>query len=197
MAEVIQSMVGEAGFDMKVQPLEANTMVSSMNAGDYNAAVATWSGRADPDANIALFLACDGFQNWGKYCDPAFDALLNKARESTDPAARQTLYWQVAAQYLTARPDIFLFHTTWLFAASDKLKGFVPTPEWPDSSARDKFPMRWALCSAGRRGRMTLRLSALLHQIGFPNSGRPVTRGRRRPRSPPPRRGTNLRGSAG
>ena len=129
LAEVIQSMVGEAGFDMKVQPLEANTMVSAMNAGDYNAAVAVWSGRADPDANIALFLACNGFQNWGKYCDPAFDDLLNKARESTDPAARETLYRQVAAHYLAARPDIFLFHTTWLFAATDRLKGFVPTPD--------------------------------------------------------------------
>ena len=129
LAEVIQAMVSEAGFEVKVQPLESNTMVSSMNAGDYNAAVVVWSGRADPDSNISLFLACDGFQNWGKYCDPAFDALLTQARASTDPAERQSLYRQVAARYLQARPDLVLFHMTWLFAASDKLHGFVATPD--------------------------------------------------------------------
>ncbi|WP_158743583.1 ABC transporter substrate-binding protein [Acidisphaera sp. L21] len=129
LGEVIQAMVADAGFDMKVQPLETNTLIDGMNAGNYNASVVVWSGRADPDANISLFLACDGFQNWGKYCDPAFDALLTKARASTDPAERQSLYRQVAAKYLQDRPNLVLFHMTWLFAASDKLQGFVPTPD--------------------------------------------------------------------
>ena len=129
LGEVIQSMAAEGGFDVKVQPLDVNAMIGAMNAGDYNASVVVWSGRADPDSNISLFLACDGFQNWGKYCDPHFDDLLNKARASTDPAERQSLYHQVAAQYLQARPDIVLFHMTWLFGATDALHGFVATPD--------------------------------------------------------------------
>ena len=129
LGEVIQAMAAEAGFQVKVQPLEAAAMIDTMNAGNYNAAVVVWSGRADPDANIALFLGCDGFQNWGKYCDPAFDALLNQARASTDAVERQSLYRQVAARYLQTRPDLFLFHMEWLFAASDRLHGFVATPD--------------------------------------------------------------------
>lgn len=129
LGEVIQSMAADAGFDVKLRALEATAMIDSMNAGDYNASVVVWSGRADPDSNISLFLACDGFQNWGKYCDPHFDTLLNQARASTDPAERESLYRQVAAEYLQARPDIVLFHMTWLFAATDALHGFVATPD--------------------------------------------------------------------
>jgi len=129
LGEVIQAMVADAGFDVKVQPLDVAALIDDMNAGNYNASVVVWSGRADPDSNIALFLACDGFQNWGKYCDPQFDVLLNQARASTDPSERQSLYHQIAAKYLQARPDIVLFHMTWLFAASDALHGFIATPD--------------------------------------------------------------------
>ena len=129
LGEVIQAMAAEAGFDTKVQALEATAMIDAMNAGNYNASVVVWSGRADPDSNIALFLSCDGFQNWGKYCDAPFDALLAAARASTDPAKRQSLYRQVAARYLQERPDIVLFHMTWLFAATDALHGFLATPD--------------------------------------------------------------------
>ncbi len=122
-------MVAEAGFDMTIRALDVSALIAEMNAGSYNASVVVWSGRADPDSNISLFLACDGFQNWGKYCDPAFDALLGRARASTDAAERQSLYRQVAAQYLRDRPNIVLFHMSWLFAASPKLQGFVATPD--------------------------------------------------------------------
>ncbi len=62
LAEVIQSMVAEAGFDMTIRAHEVNAHIQTMNAGDYQASVVVWSGRADPDANVSLFLACDGFQ---------------------------------------------------------------------------------------------------------------------------------------
>ncbi len=129
LGEVIQSMAAEAGFDVKVQPLDVGAMIDGMNAGNYNASVVVWSGRADPDSNIALFLACDGFQNWGRYCDKPFDALLEQARASTDAAERQSLYRRVAATYLQDRPTIVLFHMRWLFAVSDALQGFVATPD--------------------------------------------------------------------
>ena len=129
LGEVIQAMAADAGFDVKVQPLDTAARIDAMNAGNYNASVVVWSGRADPDSNIALFLACDGFQNWGRYCDPQFDALLNQARASTDLPERQSLYRQIAAKYLDARPDIVLFHMTWLFAASDAVHGFAASPD--------------------------------------------------------------------
>ncbi len=126
IGEVLQSMVAEAGIELKLLPTETNTQIAAMNAGDYQASIVNWSGRADPDFNIAVFLESDGFQNWGKYTSLAFDDLLARARAVTDPAARAPLYQKAAAIYLTDRPDIFLFHPTWLFATSARVTGFTP-----------------------------------------------------------------------
>jgi peptide/nickel transport system substrate-binding protein len=127
--EVLQAMAKEAGFIVKLQTAEANAQVASARAGQYDATVVIWSGRPDPDGNVAIWLQCDGFLNWGKYCNPAFDALLAKARGVTDVAARQAAYRQVVGVYLHDRPHIVLYHARWLWALSDKVSGFVPTPD--------------------------------------------------------------------
>ena len=127
--EVLQAMAKEAGFIVKLQTAEANAQVASARAGQYDATVVIWSGRPDPDGNAAIWLQCDGFLNWGKYCNPAFDALLAKARGVTDMAQRQAAYRQVVDLYLHDRPHIVLYHARWLWALSDKVSGFVPTPD--------------------------------------------------------------------
>ena len=129
IGEVLQSMAAEAGIDIKLVAGETNANIQAMNNGDYQASLVIWSGRSDPDFNIVQFLSCDGFQNWGKYCNAKFDAALNQGRTATDPTQRAEAYHQAAAIYLTDRPLIFLFHMTWLYAHSDKLSGFTPVPD--------------------------------------------------------------------
>ena len=104
-------------------------MTAQTGRGDYEAAIAIWSGRADPDANVSIWLQSDGFLNWGNYANPEFDALLDQARQRTDIAARQALYRQASAIYLAERPHLFLYHY-WLFwGMSDKVAGFQPHPD--------------------------------------------------------------------
>jgi peptide/nickel transport system substrate-binding protein len=129
VAEVIQAMAAEAGFDVRVQTLEAGAMTAQTGRGDYEAAIAIWSGRADPDANVSIWLQSDGFLNWGKYANPAFDALLDQARQRTDTAARQALYRRASAIYLTDRPHLFLYHYRLFWGKSDKVTGFQPHPD--------------------------------------------------------------------
>jgi peptide/nickel transport system substrate-binding protein len=129
VAQVVQSMAAEAGFDVKLRALEANAMVAATKAGDYDAALVIWSGRVDPDGNVAIWLASDGFLNWGKYKNPAFDMLLAQARGVTDVPARQALYQKVSATYLADRPHLVLYHTKWLYGLSGKVSGFVPAPD--------------------------------------------------------------------
>ena len=129
VAQVIQAMAAEVGFDIRLEALEASTFVQHGEAGDYQAALAIWSGRADPDANISIWLACDGFLNWGKYCDPALDALLNQAKATTVPDERRVLYHRVAEIYLDARPHIFLYHYKLLWALNARVDGFMPYPD--------------------------------------------------------------------
>ena len=129
VAQTLQAMVGEAGFDMKIQATEAATMVQNNTAGHYQAGLAIWSGRPDPDGNISIWIACDGFLNWGKYCDPELDKALNLARATNDPAERAELYAKAVGIYTAARPEIVLYHFKWLWGVSRKVSGFVPNPD--------------------------------------------------------------------
>ncbi len=129
VTQAIQSMAREAGFDITLQPSEAVMMVRNNAAGNYQAALAIWSGRADPDGNISYWISCDGFLNWGKYCDPELDRRLAAARATLDPAARARLYREAADIYLAARPVIFLYHYKWLWGMSRKVEGFEPYPD--------------------------------------------------------------------
>ncbi|MCW3475579.1 ABC transporter substrate-binding protein [Limobrevibacterium gyesilva] len=129
VVEVIQAMAAEAGFDIKVSAGEVNANIEAMNRGDYQAHLNTWSGRSDPDFNISIFIACDGFQNWGKYCNPKLQEVLERGRAVTDPAQRQALYHQAVEIYAQDRAILYLYHPTWLFAHSAALQGFVTVPD--------------------------------------------------------------------
>ncbi len=129
VAEVIQSMVSEAGFEMKIEVLEANTLTANATKGNYEAALVIWSGRADPDGNISIWLACDGFLNWGKHCNRQLDTHLMAARRTTDPALRLTEYAAAAGIYLDDRSQIFLYNYKWLWGVAEKVEGFAPHPD--------------------------------------------------------------------
>lgn len=126
VAQVIQSMVGEAGFGMKIEAVEANTLVAAAQKGDYQATLVFWSGRPDPDGNISIWLQCDGSLNWGHYCNPKVDDALAKARQVTDPKERLKYYKQASSLYLADDAYLFLFHIKWIWGTTARLEGFSP-----------------------------------------------------------------------
>jgi peptide/nickel transport system substrate-binding protein len=129
VAQIIQAMAGEAGFDVKIEVTESASLLARLKSGNYEMALLIWSGRPDPDANISMWVACDGFINWGSFCDPKLDAILKQARSAADTNERAKLYAQAAAIYLSARPYIFLYHLKWYWGLSARLDGFVPHPD--------------------------------------------------------------------
>ena len=129
VAQVIQAMVSEAGFDLRIEVIEAGTALARLKSGAFGVALVIWSGRPDPDANIALWVACDGYINYSRYCRADLDGLLKQARGETDPAVRAGLYARAASLYLADRPYVFLYHLRWFWGASARLKGLVPNPD--------------------------------------------------------------------
>jgi peptide/nickel transport system substrate-binding protein len=124
IGEVMQSMSAEAGFDVKLQTMEAITLFSRADRGDFQAILNIWSGRPDPDQNLSVWLACDASLNRGRYCNPALDKLLHDAASTADEDERVKLYRAAAAIYLQDRPYLFLYHYTWFWAATNRLEGF-------------------------------------------------------------------------
>ena len=129
IAQVVQSMAKEAGFDVRIQATEFATSLNMADKGDFEAYVLAWSGRADPDGNIFSFEACKQPLNYAGYCKPEVDELLNKARTTLDAAERKKIYADAAAILLKDRPIIYLFHRHWLWAYSTKVSGFRTIPD--------------------------------------------------------------------
>ena len=129
VAEVIQSMAGEAGFDLKIRVTEFATSLNEAEKGNFQMYMLAWSGRTDPDGNIYSFASCKGPLNYGRFCDPTMDALLEKARTSTSAAERKGLYEQVADKWLNQGSVIYLYHRALLFAHSPRLEGFKVMPD--------------------------------------------------------------------
>jgi peptide/nickel transport system substrate-binding protein len=129
LAQVIQSMVAEAGFNMKIRAAEFGTLLSAQTTGDFQADLIGWSGYVDPDANLYQFIVCDGSLNDAKYCNADVDNLLNAARASTDDVVRKQNYDAARAILTKESPIIYLYHPTWIWAMSKGVTGFVPYPD--------------------------------------------------------------------
>jgi peptide/nickel transport system substrate-binding protein len=129
VAEVIQAMAKEAGFNVSIQATEFATSLDLADKGKFDAYLDGWSGRADPDGNLFTFNACKQPLNTSGYCKAAVDDLLLQSRTTRDAVERRRLYEQLAAILLKDRPIIYLYHGNVLWAYSAKVSGVRPVPD--------------------------------------------------------------------
>jgi peptide/nickel transport system substrate-binding protein len=129
IAQVVQAMAKEAGFDVKIQSTEFATSLNMADKGQFEAYMLAWSGRADPDGNLHTMLACQGPTNYAGYCKPEVEQLITESRTSLDPARRAQAYDKIAAQVQKDRPIVYLFHRHWLWAHTAKLSGLRTVPD--------------------------------------------------------------------
>jgi peptide/nickel transport system substrate-binding protein len=129
VAQVMQSMAAEAGFDLKIRLIEFATSFKQAQAGEFQAFLIGWSGRIDPDGNSYVFLHTKAPQNDGLYSNPEADKGFEDARLITDPAQRKAIYEKVTAAVLKDEPIIYLYHRKLLIAHTSKLEGYRPMPD--------------------------------------------------------------------
>jgi peptide/nickel transport system substrate-binding protein len=129
VAQVLQSMAAEAGFDLKIRLIEFATSFKQAQAGEFQAFLIDWSGRIDPDGNAYIFLRSKAPQNDGGYSNPDVDKSFEDARMTADPAQRKAIYEKLTAQVLKDEPIIYLFHRKLLMAHTAKLEGYRPMPD--------------------------------------------------------------------
>jgi peptide/nickel transport system substrate-binding protein len=129
VAQVIQSMAAEAGFDLKIRVIEFATSFKQAQAGEFQVFQINWSGRIDPDGNSYIFLHTKAPQNDGGYSNAEADKLMEDARLVTDPAQRKALYEKMTKIVLNDEPLIYLYHRKLLIAHTTKLEGYKQMPD--------------------------------------------------------------------
>ena len=129
IAQVVQAMAKEAGFDVKIQTTEFATSLNMADKGDFDAYVLAWSGRADPDGNLYSFDACKQPLNYSGLCDKQVDEMLALQRTQSKPEERVKTFEKIADRVLEERPIVYLYHRKWLWAFDAKLSGVRELPD--------------------------------------------------------------------
>ena len=129
VAEVLQAMAAEGGFDLKIRLTEFATSLDEAVRGNFQIYLIGWSGRIDPDQNVINHIGCNTPFNWGKYCNETTQAALNEARTVSEPAKRKVAYEKALTQIEADMPLIYLYHQAWVFAHTAKLEGYKQAPD--------------------------------------------------------------------
>lgn len=129
LAQALQAMVKEGGFDLTIKPVEYASLLDQQDRGDFVALQLGWSGRVDPDANTTNFFGTGGSNNVAGYSNPAMDTLLTKARQTTDTAQRKDLYGQVVTKLHADVPLVYLYRQANLTGVGPTAKGVQVYPD--------------------------------------------------------------------
>jgi peptide/nickel transport system substrate-binding protein len=129
VAQVVQSMVAETGFDMKIRLTEFATSLKQAEVGEFQAYLIGWSGRTDPDGNLYIFMKTNAPQNNSGISNPEVDKLLDEARAISDTAKRKAIYEKLTGIVLEEKPIAYIYHRRVLIAHTAKLEGYKQMPD--------------------------------------------------------------------
>jgi len=129
VAEVIQQMAREAGFNISLRAQEFASALTDDDDGKHQAFQIGWSGRVDPDGNIHMNQTCKGSLNATLACDEKVDAILNRAREVSDVDQRRGLYREAIDLFTARRNIIYVYHPNYIVAFPKNLKGYKAVPD--------------------------------------------------------------------
>ena len=129
VAQVVQSMASEAGFDMKLRVTEFATSLKQAEAGEYQAYMLAWRGRIDTDGNSYVFLRTGAPQNYSFWSNAEADKALDDARLVTDLAQRKAIYEKLAKAELDEQALLYIYHRRILIAHTTMLDGYRQMPD--------------------------------------------------------------------
>lgn len=129
VAEVVQAMTAEAGFDVKIRVTEFATSLKEAEAGNYQAYMLAWSGRTDPDGNIQSFAYTGAPNNYSAYSNKDVDAALDEARTKNAMPDRMAAYKRAAEQLAKDLPIVYLYHRLVIIAHRERIEGYRQMPD--------------------------------------------------------------------
>ncbi len=130
-AELMQADWARVGVKVRVQMMEWGEMLRRTGAGDHDITFLNWAGDADPDNFFSPNLSCEAIPaggNKSRWCNKAFDAVIDKARGLNDQAERTKLYQLAQRMIYDEAPLIPTVYPQYFTAVSEKVQGFKSSP---------------------------------------------------------------------
>jgi len=133
VGEMIQSDLSKIGIRARLVTDEWSQYRTKLQAGEAPIALFGWTGdNGDPDNFLHVLLGClaarPGGNNVAKWCNPDYDALVTRAKLTTDRAARESLYKEAQVIFKDQAPWVPLSHSLVFMAARREVVGFQMDP---------------------------------------------------------------------
>lgn len=132
MAQLIQQDWAKIGVRAKIVSYEwGEYNRRAKQGGEHDAMLYGWSGdNGDPDNWLGTLLGCDAVHgsNVSKWCDPAFNALIDKARAAANVDERTALYQQAQVIFKQQVPYTPIAHSIVSLPVSKRVKGLAFSP---------------------------------------------------------------------
>ncbi|CAN1597522.1 ABC transporter substrate-binding protein [Pseudomonas sp. B21-028] len=96
-AQMIQQDWAKVGIKANIVSYEWGEYIKRAKNGEHDAMIYGWTGdNGDPDNWLGVLYSCAAVKgsNYAKWCDPAYDKLIQQAKVSTDRQQRIDLYRQ-------------------------------------------------------------------------------------------------------
>jgi len=132
MAEVMQADLGEIGVDVEIVSYEWGEYLARSSEVDRDGAVLLgWTGdNGDPDNFLAVLLGCDGVggSNRAQWCNDEFEALIQKAKVTSDQAERTALYEEAQEVFKREAPWATIAHSVVFMPMRSEVSNYVMDP---------------------------------------------------------------------
>ncbi|MGY2052635.1 ABC transporter substrate-binding protein [Methylobacterium sp. JK268] len=140
MNEFLQQNLAEVGIKVDFEVVEWNTLINIWRAGAKSDLARGATGMnysyliQDPFTAFIRHTQCSlappNGTNWGYYCDPEMDKLIDQVRTTFDPAAQTAILQKIHEKFVDDALFLMVTHDVNPRAMSPKVKGFVQAQSW-------------------------------------------------------------------
>ncbi|MEE1923144.1 ABC transporter substrate-binding protein [Pseudomonas sp. 148P] len=131
-AEMLQADLAKIGLKVQIRVMEWAEMLRRAKNGEHDMVSTGWAGdNGDPDNFLTPLLSCEAVkngENYARWCNTKFDALITQARQVIDPQQREALYNEALAVYDADRPWITMAHPKMFTAMRRNVEGYIISP---------------------------------------------------------------------
>ncbi|MFE1600158.1 ABC transporter substrate-binding protein [Methylobacterium sp. ID0610] len=140
MNEFVQQNLAEIGIKVEFEVMEWNTLINVWRAGAKSDMARKATGMnysyliQDPFTAFIRHAQCNlappNGTNWGFYCDPEMDKLIDQVRTTFDPAAQTAVLRKIHEKFVDDALFVMITHDVNPRALSPKVKGMVQPQSW-------------------------------------------------------------------
>jgi len=131
IAQIMQAELQQLGITLTIRQLDPTANKQSRLKSDFDLTIQSWTmDIPDPDEWTTFVVDPSGGSHsaFSYYANPAVIALNKQAQAETDDAKRGQLYAQLQKQTSQDSFLAYLYYAPYVFAMTDKVKGFAVTP---------------------------------------------------------------------